>query len=299
MKRLLPLFGLIAAPLLAHGGAHEVESGSPGWTLDPWVTLPLAALALAYAVGAIRLWQRSGLGRSELRRGALFFGCGWSVLAGAIVSPLHEAGERSFTMHMIEHELIMLVATLLLVASRPGGVLLWSLPSAARQALGGIGRAGALRALWRLLTEPVAATVLQGVVMWVWHLPPLFDGALGHQGWHVAQHLSFLLSSLLFWWAMMHGREGRHGYGVSALCLFATSLIGGALGALMAVSTSPWYAGYAAMGMTLGGLTPAEDQQLAGLMMWIPGGLFHAAAALWFLFKWLNASEASHAAPAR
>jgi len=135
--------------------------------------------------------------------------------------------------------------------------------------------------------------------MWVWHLPPLFDRALGHQGWHVAQHLSFLLSSLLFWWAMMHGREGRHGYGVSALCLFATSLIGGALGALMAVSTSPWYAGYAAMGMTLGGLTPAEDQQLAGLLMWIPGGLFHAAAALWFLFKWLNASEASHAQPAR
>ena len=71
---------------------------------------------------------------------------------------------------------------------------------------------------------------------------------------------------------------GRHG--VSLLCLFATSAISGALGALMAFSESPWYAGYAAVGMTPAGLTPAEDQQIAGLLMWIPGGLVHAGAAL-------------------
>ena len=65
-------------------------------------------------------------------------------------------------------------------------------------------------------------------------------------------------------------------------------MIGGALGALMALSTSPWYAAYAAMGMTPFGLSPAEDQQLAGLIMWIPGGLFHLGAALWFLGRWLS-----------
>jgi cytochrome c oxidase assembly factor CtaG len=65
-------------------------------------------------------------------------------------------------------------------------------------------------------------------------------------------------------------------------------MIGGALGALMALSTSPWYGAYAAMGMTPFGLTPEEDQQLAGLIMWIPGGLFHLAAALWFLAAWLS-----------
>ena len=98
---------------------------------------------------------------------------------------------------------------------------------------------------------------------------------------------------------MANGREGRHGYGVSAVCLFMTSLIGGALGALMAFSVSPWYAGYAAMGLTLGGLSPAEDQHLAGLIMWIPGGLVHAGAALVFLAKWLNASGGRHAVEAR
>jgi cytochrome c oxidase assembly factor CtaG len=127
--------------------------------------------------------------------------------------------------------------------------------------------------------------------MWAWHAPALFDRAIGHQGWHIAQHLSFLLTSLFFWWAMLHGRSDRSGYGTSAFCLFATSLIGGMLGALMTFSASPWYAGYVAMGMTPYGLSAIEDQQLAGLIMWIPGGLFHGIAALWFVHQWLKSSN--------
>ena len=132
--------------------------------------------------------------------------------------------------------------------------------------------------------------------MWGWHAPPLFDRALDSFGWHIAQHACFFLSSLLFWWAMLHPRERGSGYGVSAACLFATSLIGGALGALMSFSSSPWYADYAAMGMTGIGLDPVDDQRLAGLIMWIPGGLVHGAAALALAYKWLKSSEGEHAA---
>ncbi|HWH18467.1 MAG TPA: cytochrome c oxidase assembly protein [Allosphingosinicella sp.] len=284
-----------AAPALAHDGAHD---GGPGWTLDLWVTAPLLLTALLYGAGFFRLWKRSVQGRPSLKRGGALFAAGWWTLAAAVVSPLHAAGERSFTMHMIEHEVIMLVAALLLVAARPGPVLLWAFPVRARQALAGLGRAGWAVSLWRALTNPVAATALQGLAMWVWHVPSLFDRALASEGWHIAQHLSFLVTALLFWWAMAHGRGGRYSYGTSALCLFVTSLIGGALGALMSFSTSPWYRGYAALGMTPIGLTPVEDQQLAGLLMWIPGGLVHAGAALFFLYKWLKASEARHAVPA-
>jgi len=71
--------------------------------------------------------------------------------------------------------------------------------------------------------------------MWAWHAPPLFDRALGHAGWHIAQHLSFLITALLFWWAMTETRNS----GLAALCLFVTSVIGGALGALMTLSSSP------------------------------------------------------------
>jgi cytochrome c oxidase assembly factor CtaG len=217
------------------------------------------------------------------------------VLTLALVSPLHEAGERSFTMHMIEHELIMLVSTLLLASSGAGGVLAWGLPRPLRQSLAGNWKSP-LQSLWRRLTEPVTATAVQAAVMWAWHAPVLFDRALDSFGWHIAQHGCFFVSSLLFWWAMLHPRERGSGYGVSAACLFATSLIGGALGALMSFSSSPWYADYAAMGMTGIGLDPVDDQRLAGLIMWIPGGLVHGAAALALAYKWLKSSEGGRAA---
>lgn len=256
-----------------------------GWTLDPVLVVPLALALLIYLIGWRRLSQRA----SSPPRPAIFLS-GWAVLTLSLVSPLHEAGERSFTMHMIEHELIMLLATLLLAASASGGVLAWGLPRPLRQGLAGSWKSP-LQALWRRLTEPVTATVIQGAVMWAWHAPPLFDRALDSFGWHVAQHACFFLSALLFWWAMLHPRSRSTGYGVSAACLFATSLIGGALGALMSLSSSPWYADYAAMGMTGIGLDPVDDQRLAGLIMWIPGGAFHGMAALVLCYKWLKSSE--------
>jgi cytochrome c oxidase assembly factor CtaG len=285
--RLVALAALfVASPALAHG-AH---SGPLGWTLDPLLTVPLAVALLIYLVGWVRLSRRA----STPVRPVLFLS-GWAVLTLSLTSPLHEAGERSFTMHMIEHELIMLVATLLLAASSSGGVLAWGLPKPLRHGLAGSWKSP-LQRLWRRLTDPVIATVVQGVVMWIWHAPPLFDRALDSFGWHIAQHACFFLSSLIFWWAMIHPRGRSADYGVSAACLFATSLIGGALGALMSLSSSPWYADYAAMGMTGIGLDPVNDQRLAGLIMWIPGGLFHGGAALVCCYKWLRAAEGGHAA---
>ena len=275
---LLLAFG---APAFAHG-SHE---GPVGWTPDPLLTIPLGVALLIYLAGWARLSKRA----SVPVRPALFLS-GWAVLTLSLTSPLHEAGERSFTMHMIEHELIMLVATLLLASSSAGAVLAWGLPRPLRLSLAG-GWKSPLQRTCKRLTEPVTATAVQGAVMWVWHAPPLFDRALDSFGWHLTQHACFFASSLLFWWAMLHPRERASGYGVSAACLFATSLIGGALGALMSFSSSPWYADYAAMGMTGVGLDPVDDQRLAGLIMWIPGGLVHGVAALALAYKWLKASE--------
>jgi cytochrome c oxidase assembly factor CtaG len=265
------------------------HSDALGWTLDPLLTVPLALALLVYLTGWWRLSKRA----TAPVRSALFLS-GWTVLTLALTSPLHEAGERSFTMHMIEHELIMLVSTLLLAGSGAGAVLAWGLPRSLRRALGGSWKSP-LQSLWRRLTDPVTATIVQGAVMWAWHAPILFDRALDSFGWHIAQHASFFVSSLLFWWAMLHPR-GRN-YGVSAACLFATSLIGGALGALMSLSSSPWYADYAAMSMTGIGLDPVDDQRLAGLIMWIPGGAVHALAALALCYKWLKLAEERHALP--
>jgi len=288
MKALPLLFlAFLGAPAVAHDGRpHE----APGWTLDPLLLGPLLLLLVLYVVGARRLWRRSDQGRARHRRTSWLFLSGWGVLALSVISPLHEAGERSFALHMIEHELIMLVATLLLASSAAGGALAWGLPRRLRTiATGWPAR------LWRAVTEPVTATVLQAVALIAWHLPLLFDLALQNRVMHILQHASFVLTSLLFWWAMLHARGDRTRFGLSAACLFVTSLVGGVLGALMAVSSSPWYAPYAAMSLTGIGLDPAADQQLAGLIMWIPGGLVHAGAALLFFHRWLKAAEDSHA----
>ncbi|MGN6588876.1 MAG: cytochrome c oxidase assembly protein [Sphingomicrobium sp.] len=284
--RLVALAALSSASPVAHGAHSEAL----GWTLDPLLTVPLLLALATYLIG----WNKLSRRASTPVRPALFLS-GWVILTLSLVSPLHEAGERSFTMHMIEHEMIMLVASLLLAASNTGGVLAWGLPRPLRQALAGSWKSP-LQGLWRKLTDPITATVVQGVVMWTWHAPALFNRALDSFGWHVAQHSCFFLSSLFFWCAMLHPRGRSAGYGVSAACLFATSLIGGALGALMSLSSSPWYADYAAMGMTGIGLDPVDDQRLAGLIMWIPGGLVHGVAALALFYRWLKSSEGGHAA---
>ncbi|MBS0505478.1 MAG: cytochrome c oxidase assembly protein [Proteobacteria bacterium] len=280
----MPRLILLPASLLllpqaaqAHGGVHKLPGDPIGWTFDPGVTIPLAIALLAYAIGFVRLDMRRSLWQS-----AALFGAGWLVLTLSLVSPLHEGGERSFALHMIEHELIMLVAALLLPLSRPLGVMLWSLPRAGRRAL-----APASGWLQRL-ASPFPATMLQAGALWAWHAPPLFNRALGHPAWHVAQHLTFLVTALLFWQAMLRTPHK----GLAALCLFVTSIVGGALGALMALSASPWYESYAAMGMMPFGLTPQEDQQIAGLIMWVPGGLVHAGAALLLLARYLTSKPA-------
>lgn len=287
MRKITFLFAvLLATPVFAHGGHADPEL--PGWSFEPWALVPLFLSLALYLSGFARLWARAGNSVSVIRRNAALFLAGWLVLAAATMSPLHEGGEHSFTLHMLEHELIMLVAAPLMALSRPLGVMLWALPAGGRIGISSWVRRGAVGWTWRRASTPLAATLIQIAIIWLWHAPFLFEQALRHDGWHIVQHVCFLFSALLFWWAMLFGRAGRAGYGLSALCLFVTSLAEGALGALMTFSISPWYADYAAMGMGLFGLTPEEDQQLAGLVMWIPGGMIHAGAALVLLVRWLD-----------
>jgi cytochrome c oxidase assembly factor CtaG len=184
---------------------------------------------------------------------------------------------------MTEHELLMLAAAPMLVLSRPLALMLWAWPAPIRRGLGRLSTNRVIARGWQGLTAPVPATLLQGAALWLWHAPILFDRALASDRWHAAQHLSFIVTALLFWTAMLshHGKPDAVGArAIAVMCLFATSIVSGALGALMALSTSPWYKGYTQLAMAPLGLTATEDQQVAGLIMWVPGGLVHAGAAL-------------------
>jgi putative membrane protein len=273
----LPL--LLPATALAHA-----EDGV--WTFDPWIATPVLIAGSLYTYGLATLWRRAGIGRGIRRWQAGCYIAGWLMLVLALVSPLHWLGERLFTAHMVEHELIMAVAAPLLALARPIGVFLWAFPLSLRRRLGQVGRLRWLRRGWSVVTAPVPATTWHGAVIWFWHAPVLFDDAVAHVGLHRLQHVSFLLSALAFWWALIRRAER----GAALLHLFATMVHTTILGALLVLVPRVLYPGQTALAPQWH-LTPLQDQQLAGLVMWVPAGTVYAAAALVFAALWVRQSS--------
>jgi putative membrane protein len=286
MRALALLLVLTASPAWAHGGGHEPER----WLRDGLAAAALALAALLYLHGLYRLRGRVGRRRRGPRAGAIAcFSLGWLAAALALLSPLGQADGTVFAAHMIEHEILMLVSAPLLVAARPGGVLLWGWPTPVRQRIGAAAATPPLRRAWRALTDPVTAWLLHGAIVWIWHAPGLFEAAVADQGVHTLQHVSFFGSAVLFWWAMLEGSRRHARQGVAVVHLFTTSLHTGLLGALMTFAPAPWYASYGPGGW---GLTPLEDQQLAGLIMWIPAGFVYVGTGLFLIRRWFQALEA-------
>jgi putative membrane protein len=294
---------LIVALLLAPCAVWAHTQDPSGREAGEWVLIALLFLAGAwYVAGYRRVWTASRAGRAMLVRRGILFAAGWLVIAASLLSPLHQLGGRSFTAHMIEHELLMLVAAPLIAFARPIGVFIWALPRSARHALGALGHRRWFASSWRSISSPLSASLIQAAMLWLWHAPAFFDAALRSELWHAAQHLSLVGSALLFWWSINTASCLERKHGVAGFYLFFTSVHSALLGALMAFAESPWYSQYARMGMSgTAGLSPLEDQQIAGLVMWVPGGAVHAIAALVYLSRWFRmprkaSLEASHGA---
>ncbi|MDQ3802588.1 MAG: cytochrome c oxidase assembly protein [Acidobacteriota bacterium] len=243
-----------------------------------------------YFRGARRAWRESGRGTRARRLEAWAFAGGWLALFVALVSPLHPWGEVLFSAHMTQHELLMLVAAPLLVLARPLVPFLWALPMRWRQGLGAAGKRRAVQAVWRAITNPLVAWAIHAAALWVWHAPVLFEATLQSDLIHTLQHVSFLGSALLFWWALIHGRRGLLGYGAAVLYVFTTSVHSGVLGALITFARKVWYPAYSGMTSSWG-LTPLEDQQLGGLIMWVPAAVVYIAAGLALMVGWMRESE--------
>jgi cytochrome c oxidase assembly factor CtaG len=272
---------------VAHGGHVHPEQAESLWTWNPLVFAPLALSAGLYGLGAARLWRNAGFGRGVRPWQALCFAAGWLLLFGALVAPLHWLGERLFSAHMIEHEILMGLAAPLIAVARPGGAMMWGLPARWRSAVGGATQAPVFAGLWRGLTHPGMATAIHGVALWAWHAPLLFNAALRNDFVHWLQHVSFLVTALLFWWALLRSRERERGYGGAVLYLFLTAAHSGFLGVLIALARRPVYP-LQSENAALWGLSPLEDQQLAGLIMWVPFGLIYALAALVLAGVWIT-----------
>jgi putative membrane protein len=281
-------FLVSAATASAHeAGPADFNELRYWWAFDPGIVVPILLSGILYAIGVVRL-RRVNTKVAGAVEVACFF-AGWLVLIIALVSPLHPWGSVLFSAHMTQHELLMLVAAPLLVLGRPMIPFLWAFPKTTARRLSAWTKATAWQRLWRAITAPFVAWLIHAVVLWGWHVPFLFQATLESEWMHAAQHASFFGSALLFWWAILQGRERAFGYGAAVLYLFTTGLHSSLLGALLTFARSVWYPVY--NGTTLSwGLTPLEDQQLGGLIMWVPAGLVYIFAALALFAGYLRES---------
>lgn len=298
--RATPLFAAAAAAFAGPALAHVVGPTPPQareWPFEPWLLACLVASATLYAIGVARLWRRAGVGHGLRVAHVAAFGTGWLALAVALASPLDSLGVHLFSAHMLQHELLMLVAAPLLVIARPLAAWTWALPARSRPAVGGALRARGWRRAWAMIRSPLGAWLLHAVALWGWHAPAAFSLALVDPLVHALQHASFLGTALLFWWAVL-GSNARSRLGVALLSLFATMVHSTVLGALITLSPRTWYPGYAATSAALGA-DPLADQQLGGLLMWVPGGLVYLGVGLWLAARWLKSDEESIVAAPR
>jgi putative membrane protein len=301
--RLTPAFRLFAAcffllillltSAFAHDGKpHHLADLPYTWGLDPLVVVSLALSGWLYLRGVGKLWREASTGRGIRRWEAWAYAAGWLALFVALVSPLHPLGEVLFSAHMTQHELLMLVAAPLVVLGRPVIAFLWALPLTWARRVGGWSKAAWFQRAWRGVTNPLAAWLIHAAALWVWHAPVLFQATLRSDLVHTFQHVCFLGSALLFWWALIHGPQGLKGYGVAVLYLFTTSVHSGILGAIITFTGTVLYPAYSKTTATWG-LTALEDQQLGGLIMWVPAGLVYIIAGLALCAGWMRESERS------
>jgi putative membrane protein len=186
----------------------------------------------------------------------------------------------------------MLVAAPFFILGRPGLVILWAFPRRTAQAFGHFTQQRVLHDLWRMLNLPFVAWLVHALALWVWHIPRLFEATVETPWIHDAQHASFFFSALLFWNALLRGPQRSFGYGAGVLYLFTTAVHSGALGALIAFARGVWYPHYLETAPAVG-IPALEDQQLGGVIMWIPASVVYVVAALIMTRQWLIRSDSA------
>jgi len=251
------------------------------WNWQPTVLIGVALLAGGY-LSAIGPWRRRFGASAPVSRGQVIsFLLGALIILLALVSPLDELGdEYLFSAHMTQHLLLTLVAPPLLLLGTPG----WLLRPLLR-------RRSAARA-GRVLTKQVVAFVLFNGVFLAWHLPTFYEATLQSESIHVVEHLMFIATAVLNWWPILSPLPElpRLSYPAQILYLFLEALPATVLGALLVFAPAPLIPTYATA-PRLFGLDVMTDQQVSGLIMWMPGGMIYLIALAVVFFKWLGREE--------
>lgn len=261
------------------------------WTWRPDVVFVLGALGTAYTIGWWRLRRRGSRVARSWHIVAYLAGLGGVALA--LLSPIEALGSRLFLMHMVQHELLSMIAPPLLLLADPLPVILWGFPRKLR--LSGrhlLARGALVRRLLRIATWMPIAWGIYLVNLWVWHIPAAYEAALQSHIVHDLEHLTFFGTALLFWWPIINPAPRLHGhiaFGFRILYIIAAAFQNAALGFVIAVTERVLYPSYTAAPRPWG-LSPLDDQAFGGAIM-SEAGMMFLIPLLVLVARWLNDEE--------
>jgi putative membrane protein len=278
----------VLIPVLAHPG----QPPAPHDLWSAWNLHPVLLAGLLLAGWAYRRGRTGGPRRPVDTWRARCFTLALVALGLALLSPLDALSNALASAHMVQHLLLLLVAAPLLALSAPSSTILRGSPLAVRRASGRWRRRlGLTHGNLVVLRHPAAVWLLQVGVLWFWHAAAPYDAALDNQFLHLLEHTSFLVTAVLFWHVVIGVRgAARVSGGLGVLLMFAMAMQSVFLSVLLTFARTPWYSGYATTTAPWG-LDPLTDQQVAGVIMWIPAGGIYLAAALVLLATWIRATE--------
>jgi putative membrane protein len=294
MRFVLLAFALFAASSSAE--AHADVNADAAVTIQYLQAMVVALVTSIYACGVYRIRRRVGPDRVVARSQTAAFAFAVGLFVFILSPPVDEITDALFSAHMAQHLVLMLVIPPLAVWSRPVVVGLWAFPHGGRKILSNSWFSRLLRTGSGWLMQPVVVATLFLGTFSFWHLPRPYAWSLANEWVHAFEHLTFLATAMMFWSLVIEpsGRR-RMGYNTTLLYVAAIAVLSGLPGALMILSPVALFRAHDTVS-AVWGLTALEDQQIAGLIMWIPAGVFFLVPIAVLFVKALHAAERRHAA---
>src|SRR5215471_5458356 len=250
------------------------------WNLEPSILIGTALITSLYLY-AIGPFRKRHFPDEPVRAGqTIAFLSGMLIMLLALISPLDELGDAYlFSAHMLQHLFLTIIGPPLLLLGTPE----WMVKPALSNKV--------LFNLAKVLTYPAVAFVLFNVDFWLWHAPPLYNATLENQMIHILEHLTFIIFSLCYWWPIFSPSKDLPPLpiGGQILYLFLSGMPSVLLGAGLTFAP-PLYAPYIAA-PRIWGISAATDQQLGGLIMWVPVSIFYIVIMSVLFIRWMLQQE--------
>ena len=258
-----------------------------GWIIEPLVILPLTLATILYLEGLRGLRLRNTRSVWPRSRTACYLG-GIGVLFLALESPIDGYADRLFSVHMVQHTLIMMIAAPLLLLGRPITLALMGSSGRLHQQVAATAHSG----IAHVLGSPLLGFGSFAIVLWVSHLTWIYNAALTDNVLHGLEHLAFLIVALVFWWPVVARDPGsaRLSHPARLLYLFLAMPVMSLLGFVVMSSDHVLYVHYIATARVLG-VSALADQRLGGAIMWVTSMLIGTVALSAVLIDWMDRDE--------